>query len=83
MTSFQNRTLKTPRRLLFVLLFPQTGYEYIDFMDWLLVDYLLQIIHLDQKQHFQLNITEISTVCPFGHVVTQLNSEKLSSLRLQ
>lgn len=51
-------------------------------MDWLLVDYLLQIIHLDQKQHFQLNIFLhihiLSTLCTFGYVVTQLNSEKLS-----
>ena len=51
-------------------------------MDCLLVGYLLQIIHLDQKQHFQLSIFLhihiLSTVCPLGYVVTQLNFEKLS-----
>ena len=50
------QNLEDTGRLLFVLLFPQTGYEPTDFMDWLLVDYLLHVRHLEQKQHFQLSI---------------------------
>lgn len=52
--------------LLFVFV-PKHGMNTLIFKDWLLMDYLLDVRHLERKQHLQLNIFRtiymVSTVC--------------------